>query len=112
MTNLIFPGSEGSESTTLGQRSYANVFRFRRDVAKGSTVGLIVTDREGEGYHNRVAGVDGLIRFTSSDTLTFQFLGSNTAIQKISPRVLTRRRVISQAMEVRLASVETKDPII
>jgi len=79
MTNLIFPGAEGSDSTTLGQRSYANVFRFRRDIAKGSTVGLIVTDREGEGYHNRVAGLDGLIRFTKSDTLTFQFLGSNTA---------------------------------
>ncbi|HPC88566.1 MAG TPA: DUF5916 domain-containing protein, partial [Candidatus Saccharicenans sp.] len=79
MTNLLFPGPEGSESTTLGQRSYANVFRFRRDVAKGSTVGLIMADREGDGYHNRVAGVDGLIRFTGSDTLTFQFLGSNTA---------------------------------
>ncbi|MDD8032178.1 MAG: DUF5916 domain-containing protein [Acidobacteriota bacterium] len=78
MTNLIFPGPEGSRSTSLGQRSYANVFRFRRDVAKGSTIGLIVTDREGEGYHNRVAGLDGLIRFTSSDTLTFQVLGSDT----------------------------------
>ncbi|MBD3412819.1 MAG: hypothetical protein GF421_00100 [Candidatus Aminicenantes bacterium] len=79
LTNLIFPGSQGSRSGFLNQHSFSNVLRFRRDVGGGSTLGLLMTDREGDCYHNRLAGLDGLLRINKSDMIAFQFLGSQTA---------------------------------
>lgn len=79
MTNLLFPGSQGSMAGFLNQRSYSNVLRYRRDVGGGSTVGLLMTDREGDSYHNRLAGLDGLLRLSKSDVVSFQLLGSQTA---------------------------------
>jgi hypothetical protein len=79
LTNLIFPGSQGSRSGFLNQRSFSNVLRYRRDVGGGSTLGILVTDREGDRYHNRLAGLDGLLRINKSDVVTFQLLGSQTA---------------------------------
>jgi hypothetical protein len=79
LTNLIFPGSQGSSSGFLSQRSFSNVLRYRRDVGGGSTLGILVTDREGDSYHNRLAGVDGLLRLNKSDVVSFQLLGSQTA---------------------------------
>jgi len=79
LTNLIFPGSQGSNSGFLDQRSFSNVLRYRRDIVGGSTLGVLMTDREGDDYHNRLAGLDGLLRLNKSDVVTFQFLGSQTA---------------------------------
>jgi len=78
LTNLIIPGAQGSDSTSIHRKSYSTVLRFRRDIGAASTLGLLITDREGRNYHNRLAGIDGLIRIGKSDTVTFQFLGSNT----------------------------------
>lgn len=78
VTYLLFPGAEGSEDTKLDQGSTAAVLRYRRDIGKSSTLGFLLTDREGENYHNRLAGLDGLIRITESDTIRFQVLGSST----------------------------------
>ncbi len=79
MTNLLFPGAEESYSASLAQRSYAAVLRYRRDIGASSTLGILVTDREGQSYHNRIAGVDGLFRISRSDQIVFQFLGSHTS---------------------------------
>lgn len=78
VTHLIFPGSQESDSESFEMESTAAVIRYRRDVLENSAVGLLVTDREGAGYHNRVYGVDGRLRLTSTDTVTFQALGSST----------------------------------
>jgi hypothetical protein len=78
ITYLLFPSAEGSEDTTLDQGSTATVLRYRRDIGRSSTLGFLLTDREGENYHNRLAGLDGLIRITESDTIRFQVLGSST----------------------------------
>jgi len=77
-TNYLFPGAEGSSNESSENRSQGTVFRYRRDVAKSSVLGLVLTDREGEGYHNRVAGVDGDIKFTQKDEFVFQVTGSRT----------------------------------
>ncbi len=82
VTSLIVPGSQESDSGSLAVESTAAVFRYRRDVLDNSTVGLLVTDREGSGYFNRVFGVDGRLRLTSTDTVTFQVLGSSTQYNK------------------------------
>jgi hypothetical protein len=78
MTNLLFPGSQGSDITSMPQKSVGTVARFRRDLGRGSNVGALVTDREGSDYHNRVAGADGIWKMTLKDQIMFQVLGSQT----------------------------------
>ena len=78
LTNLIFPGSQGSDSTSLALESTAAVARYRRDLGESSNVGVLLTAREGDGYSNRVAGVDGLWRLGDSDSIRFQALSSQT----------------------------------
>ncbi|MCK5004555.1 MAG: carbohydrate binding family 9 domain-containing protein [Candidatus Aminicenantes bacterium] len=77
-TNLIFPGATGSDDTTLEEKIWSSSFRYRYDIGRSSTVGVLMTDREGDNYFNRVGGIDGLFRISKSDTLSFQFLGSST----------------------------------
>jgi hypothetical protein len=78
ITNLIIPGSQGSAATTLNQASTAGVLRYKHDIGTQYTVGAMATLREGGEYSNRVAGVDGNLRFTRKDRVSFQFLGSTT----------------------------------
>ncbi|MCP4220996.1 MAG: carbohydrate binding family 9 domain-containing protein [bacterium] len=77
-TNLLFPGSEGSDSTAVSEDSTATVLRYRRDFGNKYTVGLLFTNRKGGDYYNRVYGVDGNFRITSKDEIKFQVLGSDT----------------------------------
>jgi len=77
-TYLVFPGSESSVTTTLDQGSTSSVLRYRRDIGSSSTIGLLVTNREGGDYYNRLGGLDGLIRLSKSDTFRFQVLGSSS----------------------------------
>ncbi|MCP4149501.1 MAG: carbohydrate binding family 9 domain-containing protein, partial [bacterium] len=65
ITNLIFPGSRGSTSTSLAQANTSSVFRYRRDIGTKYTLGILATDREGEDYFNRLVGIDGDMRFTN-----------------------------------------------
>lgn len=78
VTNLVFPGDISSRSTSLDE-SVTNVFgRFRRDFGASSTVGALYTGREGDGYFNRVGGVDALFRPFPAITIQLQGLHSET----------------------------------
>jgi len=80
VTNLIFPGSEGSSFTSLDQSHLAGVFRYRRDVGQYSNIGALVTSRQGaDGYENTVYGADGQIRLGDADSVRLQLLGSTSA---------------------------------
>jgi len=86
LTNLIFPGSQGSQSDSLQQESSALVLRYKRDLGNKVTLGALFTGRSGDDpedprqgdYFNRVYGFDGQARFSNRDKVTFQFLGSST----------------------------------
>ncbi|MCP4150691.1 MAG: carbohydrate binding family 9 domain-containing protein [bacterium] len=78
LTNLLFPGTQSSSSTSLEMDSTASVLRYRRDLGSNSTLGVLFTNREGENYYNRVYGVDGDIRVTAKDRIQVQALGSTT----------------------------------
>jgi hypothetical protein len=78
MLNLLFPQSQTNLSTSLNMKTIGSVVRYRRDLGNASTVGLLITDREGDGYYNRLVGVDALFRFTPSDEVQVQMLGSQT----------------------------------
>lgn len=78
VTNLIFPGPEFSRATSLETPVTAAVARYRTDVGGSSTVGGLVTAREGGGYSNRVGGADAFYRPLSQLTLQAQYLRSRT----------------------------------
>ena len=77
-TNLIFPSSESSEVESLEMKSTGSVLRYKRDFGESSNLGMLITDREGEDYYNRLASVDGSVRFTKVKHISFQFLQSQT----------------------------------
>ena len=77
-TNLIFPGSQYSRSTSLEHSNTSAVFRYGGDIWNNSNIGVLFTNRVGGGYYNRVFGADGRLRFSQSDEVVFQFLGSRT----------------------------------
>jgi hypothetical protein len=79
VTNLIFPGSQGSDDTSLDMNSIGSVFRFRRDVGSSSNIGIMVTDREGEDYYNRMGGIDATLKITPKNQFRLQALGSATS---------------------------------
>lgn len=78
VNSLLFPSNQGSDSTLLEQPITSGVLRYRRDVGAASAVGLVYTGREGDDYHNRVAGVDGFFRPRPTDNLMFHYLKSDT----------------------------------
>ncbi|MCP5108920.1 MAG: hypothetical protein GY950_36390, partial [bacterium] len=76
--NLVFPSNQGSVLTALEENVFSGVFRYRRDVGKGSTLGLLYTGRAGENYYNHVAGADAFFRLSKAKTLALQYLHSQT----------------------------------
>jgi hypothetical protein len=78
VTNLLFPGPFGSRTHSLDQENDALVGRYTRGFGRASTIGALVTSREGEGYSNEVAGFDGRYFINDQSTLRFQYLDSRT----------------------------------
>ncbi|MBN2029980.1 carbohydrate binding family 9 domain-containing protein [bacterium] len=78
LTNFLFPGAEGSRSGSMNQKSIGSAFRYQRDIFESSNIGVILTDREGKNYHNRVVGIDGNLKFTQKDQLEFTVGRTNT----------------------------------
>jgi hypothetical protein len=78
VTNIIIPGSEASDFTSLDQSNLSTVLRYRFDVGNRFTLGALGTQRDGADYLNRVAGIDGDLRLTSRDRILAQVLTSRT----------------------------------
>jgi len=78
LTNFIFPASRWTQRASEPMNTIGSVLRYRYDVGKASTVGVLVTDREGDDYYNRVVGGDVYWRFSAHKQVSVQFLGSQT----------------------------------
>lgn len=78
INNFLIPSNQGSRSASNDQNITGGVFRFRRDVGQNSAFGVLYTGRNGSDYFNHVAGVDGFFRLSSTKTLSFQLLHSET----------------------------------
>jgi len=76
---IILPFEEQSGFVQNGE-SFSNILRYRKDLGEQSHLGIIATDRRftgGNGYGS-LAGVDGQIRFTSSNSIRFQVINTHT----------------------------------
>jgi hypothetical protein len=78
VTNLIIPGSQGSEFTTLERGNTSAAARYELDLGNRFTLGGLVTSREGGDYRNRVVGVDADLRLSPRHRIVAQVLASRT----------------------------------
>jgi hypothetical protein len=84
ITNLTFPSNQGSMPGSItddqgrDQNAYGGVFRLRQDIGRMSTLGVLYTGRVGTDYYNHTAGADGFFRLDRKNSITFQFLHSET----------------------------------
>ena len=78
INNLVLPSNQGSSFASIDDDVLNGVMRYRRDVGKSSTVGLLYTGRDGDDYGNHVFGIDSLIRFNAKNDLAVQYLHSTT----------------------------------
>lgn len=76
--NLLFPGIEGSRSASLDENVLGGVFRYRRDIGKNATLGVLYSGRKSDDYQNNVAAVDGVIWLTPRKKLVLQYTHSQT----------------------------------
>lgn len=78
VTNLLFPGLFGSDSTTLEQSNTTLVGRYSRGFGNTSSIGGLLTVRDGDGYHNYVGGFDARWKINDQHTLNAQYLETDT----------------------------------
>ncbi|MEW6336404.1 MAG: DUF5916 domain-containing protein [Acidobacteriota bacterium] len=78
VTNILLPGAEGSDLTSLAETGTSGVARYRLDIGATSSLGVLATGRRAGDYSNGVAGLDTKIRLGPADTVEFQFLSSAT----------------------------------
>ncbi len=79
VTDLIIPGSERSQWTTLDMESTAAVLRYRRDVGEQSQVDVLMNGRTGGDYHNLVGGAKADLWLSESAHAGLAALASRTS---------------------------------
>ena len=78
VTNILFPGLYSSDADVFELPNTSFVGRYSYGFENTSSLGALVTLREGDGYHNHVAGVDGRWKINDQHRLFFQHLESRT----------------------------------
>lgn len=77
-TNVTVPDTFGSDTVELDVKNTSVAFRHQYSKDK-KTIGVLSTFRSGDnGYHNAVAGIDGLINLGIDDKLRYQVMYSDT----------------------------------
>jgi hypothetical protein len=75
-SNNLWNVSEGGEGGT--DNALFNIVRVKADVFKNSYIGFSLTDKTTGGLYNRVAGVDGQLKFKNKFFISFQAVASQT----------------------------------
>ncbi len=78
ITNLLFPGPFDSDSTSLDQENTAFVGRYSYGFGDASSVGALLTARDGDDYHNYVGGFDVRWKISDQHSIRAQYLRSDT----------------------------------
>ncbi|WP_394204119.1 DUF5916 domain-containing protein [Shewanella waksmanii] len=77
-TNFLVPGNLSSDIATLNDKSINLVGRYRADISNELSIGSLITGKKSDNYHNYVASADLKYQPTPQDTLTAQYVFSNT----------------------------------
>ena len=67
---------------TRDDNALFNIFRVKTDVFKESYVGFCLADKEIDGTYNRVAGMDGQLKFKNKWFFSFQAIASKTRFEE------------------------------
>lgn len=78
VTNVLVPGAELSGLGSIDTANTSAIARYRHDLGASSTIGVIATGRQGDGYENGVAGVDALFRWKERYAFRVEAFGSQT----------------------------------
>jgi hypothetical protein len=78
ITNIIIPGTFGSDFATLDEASDVFVGRYRYDFNSDLNIGLITTHRAAGDYKNTLTSIDGFYRWKDRHRFRFQFMNSDT----------------------------------
>ncbi len=78
INNISFPTFQRTGRGFIDENVTSGVVRYRHNVGKTSTLGLLYTGREGDVYQNHVLGLDGRFQIGKSGILRFQYLASDT----------------------------------
>jgi hypothetical protein len=78
-TENLWEVSEGRE--VRDDNALFNIFRLKADVFNESYLGFCLTDKKIDGSFNRVAGVDGRLKFMKNFFFSFQAVASKTKYQ-------------------------------
>jgi len=79
VNTVLMPSNQNTQIASLPGDVATTVARYRRDIGANSSVGALVTDRQGDlGYQNRVYGVDGFWRIDARNSVQIQALRSET----------------------------------
>jgi len=104
INNLVFPSNQDSLLTSLDEKVFGGVLRYRYDVGKGSTLGLLYTGRAGEEYTNHVAGADGSSGWARATAYVSNTCTLKPSIPTLSPRTSGKNRASSAATRFRPSS--------
>jgi hypothetical protein len=77
-TTLLFPSNQFTGSALLPEEVSTAVLRYRRDVGGRGAIGAVYTGRQGDDYHNHVAGMDGFFQLSPTKYLRVQATRSQT----------------------------------
>ncbi len=78
INNLLLPSNQDSVYASEDQAVTGLVARYRRDVGRQSTIGVLYTGREASPYFNRVVGPDAQFHVGRSEMFSVQWLHSET----------------------------------
>ena len=77
-TTFLIPGNQGSDLAELDDESKLAIARYKMDVGERNNVGVLLTHRQAENYHNSLLSVDGSYWFSQSDSITYQVAHSDS----------------------------------
>ncbi len=78
LTNFTIPNSFYSFTRSFEKENIGAVLRYVREMGVSANLGLVLTNREGEGYYNRVGGVNGSFNFARNERINFAAAYSRT----------------------------------
>lgn len=79
VTNILIPGNQASRGSSFESESQGSVARYRYDFGRNSTVGALLTHRDGEeGYRNSSLSMDLRYRLNDEDLVAVNLAHSQT----------------------------------